>query len=765
MARTQENSGIGFRRHSTVVLRQAVSVGILILTILVPLCVLPFFLNYYIPKQVLLEVFAVLLAAIWVIGMAGKGEIRLIKSHLYFIFLAFLCICLLSLYPACNRPQGLRVTFQYACYFLVAILAFHTLQEPRQLRRLATVMALTGGTVAFIGFMQYVGTLRLYTLWNHPVSTIGNVTYLAAYYNVVLPISLALIFLCRSLWQRIVFSAACLLMVGHLMIAGSRGGWLGAAITAGVFVTAWLSREPRCVPRRLLIGLSSVVVLGLFTPFLSGLASSLSADHSRNFQHSVVGHWQRVIDRIDAGFRIVDHGSRQRVYLWEDTLRMALGHPVLGVGVGNFEYAIPLYASRETLELKRWMEQRKDDRLMAYRAHNEYLEVWAETGILGFGVLCLLLCQIAAWLCHLLRRYAQGEGDILTVGLTAAFAASLIHAFFCANLQSPASALHFWLAVGMIWSLKFGADREQWQSGLVRLRTKGAVAPIALCGALALFADVALGAGTLLGAHYHQQGLARYRQNRYEEARIALEQAVWYCPPQAFSVYHLLGLAFMEDEQWDQATTAFQESLLRHPNNAAARFDLGFSLGQAGRYEEAIAQFREAVRLDPGFPDYRLRLGEALGVSGAPEAAIDELHEAIHLTSDNAEMYQVLGVNYRRIGNLQASVAALREALALQPDDDGILNSLAVTLVQMGDFSAARPILLHLVERNPDRSDYRTNFAATLFGLGDLDAALHQCYQVLESEPNSTKACGLIRLIQHETGRFRGDSLYKKTPR
>lgn len=724
------------------------------LAILVPLCVSSQFQNYSIPKQVLVEVGIVFLTALWIVCMAVEGRIRLIPSSLHAFFLAFIGVCLLSLFPACNKAQALRVTFHYACYFLVALLVSHTVRGEREIRRLGLVIALTGGSVALIGFLQYTGICQLYTRWNHPVSTIGNVTFVAAYYNVAFPIALALVFLCRSLRQRVAVVAACLLMAGHLMILGSRGGWFGAVIALTIFVAAGLLRERRRILRPLIIGLSAVLILGVCVPTLSGLVTGIQTGRERNLRGIVAGHWQRIINHINAGLQMADHASRQRLYLWKDTFRMALNHPVLGVGAGNFEYIIPQYASTETLELRRWMERRMDQRLMAFSAHNEYLEIWAETGSLGLGVFCALLCQIAALLYGLFNRYLRGVGNILTVGLAAAVAASLVHAFFCANLQIPASALHFWLAVGMLWSLNANTGDERRFTLLPVRSGRTTVAVTATCIA-ALLTVIYVDIRTLMGAYYHMEGASHYRRKQYEDAQAQLERAVRYTPPRAFSTYHLLGLARHKGKQWDSAIEAFQESLRRHPNNAAAHHDIGLSLAETQKYEEAIAQFRQAVRLDPCAAEYRLHLGQALGTSDEHQAAIEELQEAVRLNPGNPEAYHVLGINHRRNGNLEDAVDALRMALALAPDDAQILNSLAVTCVQVADFQTAQHILQRLVDRYPTNADYRINLAVTLLNIGNAEAALHQCQQILNTAPDNVKALALMGQSYQSAGYVR----------
>jgi len=62
--------------------------------------------------------------------------------------------------------------------------------------------------------------------------------------------------------------------------------------------------------------------------------------------------------------------SEQRVALWHDALAITGEHPVLGVGPGRFPLVSPISSSDADL---RW-------------AHNEFLQIAAETGLIGFAL-------------------------------------------------------------------------------------------------------------------------------------------------------------------------------------------------------------------------------------------------------------------------------------------------------------------------------------------------------------------------------------------
>jgi O-antigen ligase len=131
-----------------------------------------------------------------------------------------------------------------------------------------------------------------------------------------------------------------------------------------------------------------------------------------------------------------------RGWIWQSTLEMFRANPVLGVGLGAYETAYPVYS--------------RDDGAAALgtsyvvdRAHNDYLQILADTGVVGGALalwfIILIFRAISRGLkSHdpLLQALALGGGSG-TFGL-------LTHSLFDFNLQLPSNALLFLLLVALV---------------------------------------------------------------------------------------------------------------------------------------------------------------------------------------------------------------------------------------------------------------------------------------------------------------------------
>lgn len=720
-------------------LHRAIIIGFQAMIAVIPLFYSPLFMEYGAPKLIVAQVMGFALGMLWLASMALDRQIAVVDTPLYYVFLAMLSTHFISLFQAYNVAQGLDQIFRQACFFGLSVMVFHLVQTPGQMRRLSGAMAITGGIVAIIGLLQHNGIYAFHAPWSLPVSTIGNVNFVAQYYNVVFPIALVMLFLVRGIWKRLGVGSACFFMACHIIVLGSRGGWIGTGAALAIAGSIALLRRFH-VGRRLFTGIAITAVVAMLSwPLIAGMVSQIPVSQNQTLGSVVDDYWMRITERLSLGIRLADDSTRQRVSLWEDTLRMIFDHPLLGVGAGNFQFNEPKYASRESLEIKRRFEQPAGQDLMAFNAHNEYLEIWAETGLIGLAAFGAFLFLLLRALAGAVLRYIRSNGDPLIIGFAAAVGATLVHSAFDSNLQQPASAVHFWIVVGMVWSLKLNAEGRAPLELLFVEGRKAGVVMMALCG-MALIATAGMGARTLMGEYYYLKGRWAFHSQNYKEAEGLWQRASAYGPTKHFRTYQSLGTALYHQGKWGEAADAYRQSLAQFPHNARVHYMLGRSLSNAGDTQAALPHFQTAVSLNPLRVEFHLGLGEALSNAGDAKAAIAALEKAHSMTPDDPEVHHLIGTNHKRLGNMEAALASYQQAIALAPDRPEFLNSLAVAYSETEQFEQARDIFQRLIAQVPDNPDYHFNLAIILVTLEHYTEALAQLQAVIAAAPRYARA-------------------------
>jgi len=144
-------------------------------------------------------------------------------------------------------------------------------------------------------------------------------------------------------------------------------------------------------------------------------------------------------------FLKVEVDAPVRTLVWKDMLSIIKDFPLFGTGFGTFSYVYPLY--------KKYMEAP----LVYTYAHNDYLQLIIETGILGFFSITTALTLFLFSRVRNLGRFSQKENNFrffLSLGALSGIVSSLIHNLADFNLHIPSNALYFAFLIGFLKAIQ-----------------------------------------------------------------------------------------------------------------------------------------------------------------------------------------------------------------------------------------------------------------------------------------------------------------------
>lgn len=182
----------------------------------------------------------------------------------------------------------------------------------------------------------------------------------------------------RREWPPWAWAASFTLVLGAVMIAGMRSGWLSMAIVLATYFVLLLKRENLELRRTML----TVPILAVLIAAGSYLASPL-------FQQRVE-LTRAVYEGTEAS---LDEASSNRLPIFTTAIEMYRHHPVNGVGVRAFPVAYMQYAAKDDIHIAK-----SGGVSGATHAHNVILEVMSDTGSIGvLGLLLALVLVIHSW--------------------------------------------------------------------------------------------------------------------------------------------------------------------------------------------------------------------------------------------------------------------------------------------------------------------------------------------------------------------------------
>ena len=280
---------------------------------------------------------------------------------------------------------------------------------------------------ALIGLYEYFGGSGAPHLWianfQHfrAFGTFGQPNPFSAFMGLTLPLALGLAWgyartalpRWRAMSDRwlapaglaLGYSAAALILLFGLLVSWGRGAWLGFAAAATVM--ALFAPRRRLWGVLLLIG-GLAVVVALWMGNMVPLGIRLRIE-------STVTEYVGVRDVRGMAISDENFAIVERMAHWQAAYYMANAHPILGVGLGNYETVYPSYG------VPSW------PRPLGH-AHNDYLNMLAETGIIGLTGYLIGWLVIGVWTLRALR-VSDPLLSGLALGLLGSWTHLAIHSF------------------------------------------------------------------------------------------------------------------------------------------------------------------------------------------------------------------------------------------------------------------------------------------------------------------------------------------------
>ena len=623
----------------------------------------------------------------------------------------------MSLSPLRGRVDALKILAYLALFAVVSAYPVDGGGRGRRRfeRRLVRAFVATAVAVALVALAQRVTwngkLLWVFVPWDWGVPQVGHprtsgpfvsrnnfAGYLALLFPLVLSTTLVPTLAeakrSRPAWHAVAVFGAVSMAVA-IVWSVSRGGWISAAAGTAVFLAALvrglpperlprLLRSPKKALGALAVGLVSV---GLFV-----VVPSLGREGAGD-----------IMDRLEE----TAHDSASldaRVSFWRASVPLIADFPVLGSGLGSWGPAVAAYEEGPRMARR------------ARRAHNDYVQLLAETGVLGFGFLLVA----AFWACRTLVRALKVRSErarpIVAATLGGVTAVAL-HEIVDFDLQIPAIAVSFVLLFGLglrpLWKRRHSSFESSRRHALAA-SVAAAVGLVAVLlqptrtepPATAAIADAIVASERHPLRPEPRVALAG-RVLRYapEQARDLLEKTV-SLDPQGPAARDLLATTLVRLGDRPAALAALEESVARSPYRLNHRY-LATAAVRWLYADERAAIERGFARALPG-------AGDQAAVSlalfhrerreyGSSAPAWQQAADLAGMPRLRADYFRLAGEDFARSGRLDEARNALEQSLALRP---GHVHTWVALLTEVvgpnGDADASRRVAQRAMDAGVD---------------------------------------------------------------
>ncbi len=701
------------------------------------------------PQSVFVVTGSLGVLAAWLVAGALRGGAALRRGPLLLPGMLFLGWAVVSLAWAHSGRAGMERFALWSACAAVYVVTANGLRSPRDRRRLMVAIAASGAVVATVGLLQHYAQVAWFPQTVAPASTFGNKNFAAQYMVLALPAAAAL-FLDEGRPKVYWPLAGAVLLTGAMTFhAFSKAAWLAAALAVALFgalaiLAAYRGDRPRWSPGKTAasIAVAALLVLAMNTgpdgfEFRLGKAFGALEDVAAD---AAAARGESDAPKAPAAAQAAPLGGAPslgiRLDLWRNTLAMVGDHPVAGVGLGNFRVEFPPYSSRVVPVA--WF----GPKLQPKHTHNDYLQVLAELGVVGFGLMVWLLVAAVRMVTRALRSRTEDEGRARYIASAAAGAAGLlVTAAFSFPFGTAVAPFTFAVLLGLLAAV--GEDQGGQEGGKRerRMRIPGGaswalagVASFACCLAvwsgyhriagdrhfsrarLTTSSDVAIAEGA--AALRHDPGIAEahlfiaraYLAKGRPRDAVAELMKLLEAEPHSMAAMTNLSAAHSKAGEHEKAAECALRVLEMKPGSASALSNLGYNYLNLKRTREAEESFREALRNDPTLAPARFGLGRIALDAGLTDDALVAFREAGRLEPKTSRYREVLVQQLCKAGRMDEA----RTAAFAEPPHAKALYILGCVLADAGDPEAALAPLGRAAELAPRSAEYqhRLGYAA-----------------------------------------------------
>ncbi len=307
--------------------------------------------------------------------------------------------------------------------------------------------------------------------------------------------------------------------------------------------------------------------------------------------------------------------ANERRFVWYKTDLLNAEHFWWGVGSGSWKFWLP---SKNIEGAHRLQEQH----IVFTRAHNDYLEVRAEMGMVGAVLFCsIFILAILAAVRGMRRAETPAREKHHLFVMTAGLAGYCIIQYF----DFPRERIEMQVVLAVLLAGIVFYTRDLWN------RLPGLSLPDRARALLLLLAVAGLAFNLVIGwyrirgeIHNVEVLKAMSKQNYAAVAREAqaAENRYYEYTDVAIPLAWYEGVAYYQSNQTDKAVVSFERAYRLNPWNFQVINNYASALVRNKRYRDAIPLFEKALEINPRYEDGKFNLAYTCFEAGDREKAL-----------------------------------------------------------------------------------------------------------------------------------------------
>lgn len=676
-------------------------------------------------QEAIFRLFVVILLYLWVLKILYEDKYFFQPTTLNLPMLLFILTMTISLWRSQSLMVSLKDYILFLFYFFIYFIIVNNIINKNQFVSLIHLLFFTSFLIALYTLVQYYGfDFYLYDI-PHLTSTVGQKNWISNYLTLVFPLIFSFFLLEVNKKAKIILFLLLTILYATLMICQSRGIWISIGLTTffASFIifrfNLWRSFQKNS--RWLIILLIVFIIITII----------YSTDNPLNRSRMTVV--ERALTILDEQ----DPSINTRFLIWKITLQMIKDKPFLGSGIGTFKINYLPYQAEYLKDSLHYLKYFG----VAGEAHNEYLQIAAETGLIGLGLFIWMIFSFYSVILNFLKKGSnfhqkkynseefysekiidgslaeknqiknnfsshennqytnvnksevlipiekQNADSLIIFGLLMGITCFLFHILFTFALHVPTLGSIFFMLIGLTIAYinKISLNKEIEKNTKEKIKFNNFKIMTILISICMIFLINILVIKPYLSEIYYFKGMQYNSIMKYDMSLPNFEYSAKLYPYNG-RILHALGVTYYNMNHFNQA-----EAILQKTKNYKIEVNTYYYLGllyfQKGQYDKAEEEFKYAVYLNPGFVNGYHYIGLLYFQQGKYEKAIEEWKKIFEIIVENyPNKYIILnniGVAYKNMGVLDEALKYFLEAWKEAPEDSPIMGEIEKELLNI----------------------------------------------------------------------------------
>lgn len=650
------------------ILTNTILLNLKLLILITPLVIYKYVDRFRANQEAWLKLFVIIGITLWALKCLKENKIIWKNSETNLGMFLFILIMSISLIISDYIIVSLKEYLIFFSYFFIYFLIINNIEDRRQFYSLIRLFFITSFIISIYTLLHYYGIIPYLKEFGPVISTIGQKNWISNYLALIFPIIFSFFLLGEIKRNNIFYYLLLSVLYTTLLICQSRGIWISISLTAILAIYIIFRFKLFEVFHKN----QKWLVLLLVTFLIITLV--YSTDNPLNKSSTSVP--QRALSTFDMDSSSVN----VRLLMWKTSLEMIKDKPLFGSGIGTFKIN---YLDYQAEFIKNNLYYAKYSG-KAEEAHNEYLQMGAELGIVGVGLFLVILFIFYSLVLNYLKKVNSNKNKIIVLGLIMGITSFLIHSSFTFPLHVPALGSGFFIILGLMMVYLKGFSYSEFNKlndGRKNVKKRKYSRLIILFTILILiimiFAINTLVLKPYLAEVYAYKGRENLELGKYDDALTDFEYAEKLDPYNGRILLNL-GATYYNLGIFEEAINKLKQSK-KYYNDHNIHRNLGLCYKQQENYQKAEEEFKYAIYLNPKFINAYADLAYLYAIQKDYDKAIVEWNKILEIEPYFSEKYNVLyyiGLTYQKKEMTEKALGYFLEAFQLVPEGSPIIEGI-----------------------------------------------------------------------------------------